>query len=84
MVFAGIVSINFMEERYQRLANSHIAMFEEKELFPTFIIFLIAGIYEFRKKRIFVGIMASMIVIWCVYLLFIAGPFVCTSCKYGG
>lgn len=74
----------FMTDYYQKLANSHYDSVQLCQMVPMFLVALLFSIHSFVNKRCFVGILTIIIAIWSFYWSFLAGPFYCHSCTYGG
>lgn len=75
----------FMADYYQKMANSHYDdLARWIQMGPVFVVALIFSIHSFVNKRYFVGVLTVIIAIWSFYWAFLAGPFYCYDCTYGG
>ncbi|MBQ6888317.1 MAG: hypothetical protein IJN54_12495 [Lachnospiraceae bacterium] len=85
--FLGVFAIwtkPFMTDYYQKLANSHYDSVQWFQMGTVFLVALFFAIHSFVNKRFFVGILTIIIAIWSFYWAFLAGPFYCQLCTYGG
>ena len=87
LIWAGLSALwtrPFMEEHYQKMANSHYdSMGRWFEMGPVFIAALVFSIHSFIHKRFFVGVLTVIIAIWAFYWAFMVS-FSCYDCTYGG
>ena len=74
----------YFADYYQKQANSHYDDLSQWfQIGPVFLVALLLSIHSFRHKKIFVGVLTTIIAIWSYYWAFVV-RFSCFHCTYGG
>lgn len=75
----------FLTDYYQSMANSHYdSLGQWFQMGPIFALALFFSIHNLVNKKYFIAVLTIIIAIWSFYWAFLAGPFYCHDCTYGG
>lgn len=75
----------FLTDYYQSMANSHYdSLGRWFQMGSVLALALFFSIHNIINKKYFIAVLTIIIAIWSFYWAFLAGPFQCHACTYGG